>query len=80
MPARRDHGRRCQLAQVTPEAEELLFNLSARYKLMDKNNQHVDFGVEPDYMLTQEKDGAKGYSQYFDLATISKHVNEYYVK
>ncbi|MDO4797968.1 MAG: S41 family peptidase [Coriobacteriales bacterium] len=66
--------------QVTPDPEGLMFNLSARYKLMDKNNQHVDFGVEPDYVLTQEKDGTKDYSQYFDLATISKYVNEYYAK
>ena len=66
--------------QVTPEAEGQSFNLSARYKLMDKNNQHVDFGVEPDYVLTQEKDGVKDYSQYFDLAAISKYVNEYYAK
>ena len=66
--------------QVTPESEGLTFNLSSRYKLMDKNNQHVDFGVEPDYVLTQEKDGAKDYSQYFDLATISQHVNEFYAK
>ena len=66
--------------QVTPEAEGQSFNMSARYKLMDKNNQHVDFGVEPDYVLTQEKDGAKDYSQYFDLAAISQYVNEYYAK
>ena len=66
--------------QVTPEADGQSFNLSARYKLMDKNNQHVDFGVEPDYVLTQEKDGAKDYSQYFDLATISQHVNEFYAR
>jgi C-terminal processing protease CtpA/Prc len=66
--------------QVTPEAEGLSFNLSARYKLMDKNNQHVDFGVEPDYVLTQEKDGAKDYSQYFDLSVISQYVNEFYAK
>ncbi len=66
--------------QVTPESEGLSFNLSARYKLMDKNNQHVDFGVEPDYVLTQEEDGEKDYSQYFDLAVISQHVNEFYAK
>ena len=66
--------------QTTPESEGLWFNLSARYKLMDKNNQHVDFGVEPDYVLTQEKDGKKDYSQYFDLAVISQHVNEFYAK
>jgi hypothetical protein len=66
--------------QVTPESEGLSFNLSARYKLMDKNNQHVDFGMEPDYVLTQEKDGKKDYSQYFDLAVISQHVNEFYAK
>jgi hypothetical protein len=66
--------------QVTPEAEGLSFNLSARYKLMDKNNQHVDFGVEPDYVLTQDKDGVKDYSQYFDLAVISQYVNEFYAR
>ena len=66
--------------QPTPESEGFTFNLSSRYKLMDKNNQHVDFGVEPDYVLTQEKDGAKDYSQYFDLATISQYMNEYYAK
>lgn len=64
--------------QVTPEAEGFSINLSAGFKVMDKNNQHVDFGVEPDYVLTQEKDGAKDYSQYFDLATISQLVNEFY--
>jgi hypothetical protein len=29
-------------------------------------------------VLTQEKDGAKDYSQYFDLSAISKYVNEFY--
>ena len=66
--------------QVTPESQGLSFNMSARYKLMDKNNQNVDFGVEPDYELTQEKDGEKDYSQYFDLDVIGKHVSEHYAK
>lgn len=64
--------------QVTPESEGLWFMLSARYKLMDKNDEHVDFGVEPDYNLTEESDGQKDYSNYFDLETISRYVNEFY--
>ena len=66
--------------QLTPEPEGLSFLLSARYKLMDKDNQEVAHGVEPDYVLTQEKDGQKDYSQYFDAAAIGKYVNEYYAK
>jgi hypothetical protein len=66
--------------QVTPEAEGFSFRLSARYKLRDKDNQEVDLGVEPDYVLTQEKDGQKDYAQYFDAAAIGKYVNEFYAK
>lgn len=63
--------------QQTPESEGLCFYLSGRYKLMDKNNETVDFGVEPDYVLTEEKDGAFDYSRYFDFAEISRLIDEY---
>ena len=64
--------------QMTPESEGLWFQLSGRYKLMDKNNETVDFGVEPDYVLTEEKDGAYDYSRFFDFAEISRLIDEYY--
>jgi hypothetical protein len=64
--------------QLTPESEGMSFLLSGRYKLMDKNGKHVDFGVEPDYVLTEESDGQKDYSSYFDLEAISRYVNEFY--
>jgi hypothetical protein len=64
----------------TPESEGLWFQLSGRYKLMDKNNQHVDFGVEPDYVLTEEKDGEMDYNRFFDFEEISRLINEYYQK
>ena len=64
--------------QPTPESEGTLFNLSARYRLMDKNNDHVDFGIEPDYLLTVEKDGGIDYSRFFDFTEISRLMDEYY--
>ena len=64
--------------QITPESEGLWFQLSGRYKLMDKNNETVDFGVEPDYVLTEEKDGGFDYARYFDFAEISRLMDEYY--
>ena len=48
--------------QHTTESEGFTFNLSSRYKLVDKNNVHVDFGVEPDFVLTQENNGTTDYS------------------
>jgi hypothetical protein len=64
--------------QQTPESEGLWFQLSGRYKLMDKNGETVDFGVEPDYVLTEEKDGAFDYSRFFDFAEVSRLIDEYY--
>ena len=64
--------------QQTPESEGLWFSLSSRYKLLDKNNETVDFGVEPDFVLTEEKDGAFDYSRFFDFAEISRLIDEYY--
>ncbi len=64
--------------QPTPESEGTMFNLSGRYSLLDKNNEHVDFGIVPDYLLTQEKDGEVDYSRFFDFAEISRLIEEYY--
>ena len=64
--------------QQTPESEGLWFQLSGRYKLMDKNGETVDFGVEPNYVLTEEKDGAFDYSRFFDFAEVSRLIDEYY--
>ena len=64
--------------QRTPDAEGMVYHLSARFKLLDKNNQTVDFGVEPDYLLTEEKDGNTDYSRFFDFEEISRLIDEYY--
>ena len=66
--------------QRTPFPEGFAFHLSGRYTLRDKNNEHVDFGVEPDYVLTQEKDGEVDYSQFADLELISRYMDEFYKK
>ena len=66
--------------QRTPEPEGIVYQLSARYKLLDKNNETVDFGIEPDYLLTEENDGETDYSRFFDFAEISRLINEYYSK
>lgn len=41
-------------------------------------DETVDFGVEPDYALTEEKDGEIDYSRFFDFAEISRLIDEYY--
>ena len=64
--------------QQTPESEGLWFQLSGRYKLMDKNNRTVDLGIEPDYALTEEKDGEIDYSRFFDFAEISRLIDGFY--
>ncbi|MER2151301.1 MAG: S41 family peptidase [Candidatus Limivicinus sp.] len=64
--------------QQTPESEGLWFQLSGRYKLMDKNNETVDLGIEPDYALTEEKDGEIDYSRFFDFAEISRLIDGFY--
>ena len=64
--------------QHTTESEGLTFNLSSRYKLMDKNNKHVDFGVDPDFVLTKDNNGTPDYSDYFNLDVIGNMVDEYY--
>ena len=66
--------------QRTPEPEGIVYQLSARYKLLDKNNETVDFGIEPDYLLTEENDGETDYSRFFDFAEISRLIDEYYSK
>jgi C-terminal processing protease CtpA/Prc len=66
--------------QRTPESEGAVYQLSARYKLLDKNNETVDFGIEPDYLLTEENDGETDYSRFFDFAEISRLIDEYYSK
>ena len=63
--------------QHTAESEGFFFNLSSRYKLMDKNNEHVDFGVEPDFILTKEKDGKTDYSDFFNIDVISQKMEEF---
>ncbi|MBK6087554.1 dockerin type I domain-containing protein [Ruminococcus difficilis] len=62
--------------QHTTESEGLTFNLSSRYKLMDKNNKHVDFGVDPDFVLTKDNNGTPDYSDYFNLDVIGNMVDE----
>ena len=64
--------------QPTPESEGAMFNLSGRYKLVDRKGEYVDFGIEPDYLLTEEKDGETDYSRFFDVAEISRLIGEYY--
>ena len=63
--------------QHTAESEGFFFNLSSRYKLMDKNNEHVDLGVEPDFILTKEKDGKTDYSDFFNIDVISQKMEEF---
>jgi C-terminal processing protease CtpA/Prc len=66
--------------QITPEPEGLYYSLSGRYSLMDKNNKSVDMGIEPDFVLTKEKDGEYDYSLYADFDEISRMIDEYYGK
>ena len=64
--------------QPTPESEGTMFNLSARYKLVDRNNEHVDFGIVPDVVLTVEKDGETDYGRFFDFEEISRLIDAFY--
>lgn len=66
--------------QQTPEAEGLFFDMSGRYKLLDKKGETVDLGIEPDYLLTEEKDGVIDYSRFFDFEEISGLIDRYYSK
>ena len=54
-----------------------MMNISGRYKLLDKNSKTVDLGIEPDYLLTEEKDGVIDYSRFFDFAEISGLIDKY---
>lgn len=64
--------------QPTPESEGTMFNLSARYKLVDRNNEHVDFGIVPDVVLTVEKDGETDYGRFLDFEEISRLIDAFY--
>ena len=64
--------------QRTPDSEGIVFHLSARYKMRDKNNESVDLGVTPDYLLTEEKNGETDYSRFFDFDEISRLMDDYY--
>ena len=64
--------------QPTPESEGTMFNLSARYKLVDRNNEHVDFGIVPDVVLTVEKDGETDYGRFLDFEEISRLIDAIY--
>lgn len=64
--------------QPTPESEGTMFNLSARYKLVDRNNEHVDFGIVPDVVLTVEKDGETNYGRFLDFEEISRLIDAFY--
>jgi len=43
---------------------------------MDKNNRHVDFGVEPDFVLTKDNNGTPDYSDYFNLEVIGSMMDK----
>ena len=41
---------------------------------IDRNSKHVDFGIEPDCMLTKEVNGEMDYSLYDDFDEVSKLI------
>ena len=59
-------------------SEGVMYSISVFSHSVNKNNETVDFGYDPDYILVENVDGRINYDKFYNLGILSELLNDFY--